>query len=145
MISGLSDTFLVMNGDVITDLSLHELVAFHRKSGAALTIAAHERRVKIDLGVLEFDGSNRVTGYREKPEEIHHVSMGIYVYEPRVLPYIQRGEYLDFPDLVLRLIDNGETVCAFRSKCQWFDIGRPDDLARAQEALASQRGDDVVV
>jgi NDP-sugar pyrophosphorylase family protein len=134
-----------MNGDVLTDLCLHELVAFHRKSEAALTIAAHERRVKIDLGVLEFDGGDRVTGYREKPEEIHHVSMGIYVYEPRVLSYIQRGEYLDFPDLVLRLIDNGESVFAFRSNCQWFDIGRPDDLARAQEALARQRGDDVVV
>jgi NDP-mannose synthase len=97
------------------------------------------------LGVLEIDGSNRVTGYREKPEEIHHVSMGIYVYEPCVLPYIKRGEYLDFPDLVLRLIEHGETVCAFRSSGQWFDIGRPDDLARAQEALAKERGDDVVV
>jgi NDP-sugar pyrophosphorylase family protein len=144
-IPNLTDTFLAMNGDVLTDLSLHELVAFHRKYQAALTIAAHERRVKIDLGVLEFDGDNRVIGYREKPEQIHHVSMGIYVYEPRVLQYIERGKYLDFPDLVLRLIEKGEKVCAFPSKCQWFDIGRPDDLARAQEALATERGDDVVV
>src|SRR3954447_3931382 len=60
LISNLNDTFLVMNGDVLTDLSLHELVAFHRQSKAALTIGAHERRVKLDLGVLELDDGNRV-------------------------------------------------------------------------------------
>jgi NDP-sugar pyrophosphorylase family protein len=139
-VQGLDDTFLVMNGDVLTDLDFDELVAFHRQQQAALTIAAHERHVKIDLGVLEFDEGHRVTSYREKPENAYHVSMGVYVYEPRVLRFIEQGEYLDFPDLVLRLVKAGERVCALPFDCQWLDIGRPDDYAQAQELFAEKRG-----
>jgi NDP-sugar pyrophosphorylase family protein len=134
----LSETFLVMNGDVLTDLNLDELVAFHRDQMAALTVATHVRRLKVDFGVLDFDSDFRIRHYHEKPEQVHHVSMGIYVYEPAVLRYIEPGRYLDFPDLVLRLIEQGETVCAFPTECLWLDIGRPDDYAHAQE-LYSQR------
>jgi NDP-mannose synthase len=139
-VQGLNDTFLVMNGDVLTDLDFDELVAFHKKHGAALTIAMHERRVKIDLGVLDFDSEYCVIGYREKPENSYYVSMGIYVYEPRTLGYIEPGKYLDFPDLVLRLIAAGEKVCAMPSDCLWLDIGRPDDYGQAQEMFAEKRG-----
>jgi len=132
-------TFLVMNGDLLTDLDFHELVAFHCRQGAALTIATHKREIKIDLGVLEFDGDHRITGYHEKPEKTYHVSMGIYVYEPKVLRFIKQGEYLDFPDLVIKLIAAGEKVCAFPSNCLWLDIGRPDDYARAQEMFVEKR------
>ena len=129
-----------MNGDVLTDLDFDELVAFHRRHGATLTIATHKRQVKIDLGVIDFDDDCRVIGYREKPEYSYHVSMGIYVYEPRVLKYIERGKHLDFPDLVLRLIAAGEKVCAMPTDCMWLDIGRPDDYAQAQELFAEKRG-----
>ena len=139
-VQGLDHTFLVMNGDVLTDLDFDELVAFHRDQQAALTIAAHERRVKIDLGVLEFDNNFKVIGYREKPENAYHVSMGIYVYEPRTLRFIEPGKYLDFPDLVLRLIAAGEKVSAMPLNCQWLDIGRPDDYAQAQELFLEKRG-----
>jgi len=139
LVSGLDRTFLVMNGDLLTDLDLNELVAFHRRQKAVLTIATHSRHVKIDLGVLEFDDSRRVTAYVEKPEKSYQVSMGIYVYEPSVLSFIERGKYLDFPDLVLRLIGKGEKVCAFPTTCEWLDIGRPDDYARAQELYAEKR------
>jgi NDP-mannose synthase len=135
----LTETFLVMNGDLLTNLDFHALVRFHREQQALLTIATHTRAVKIDLGVLEFDETHRITGYHEKPETSYHVSMGIYVYEPRVLEYIPRSSYLDFPDLVLRLIAQGERVCAYPSDCLWLDIGRPDDYARAQELFAEQR------
>jgi len=127
----LDDTFLVTNGDVLTSLDLCELVAFHRQSGAAATIAAHTRCVKIDLGVLQFNGSNILTGYIEKPSYEFSVSMGIYVFEPRVLEYIPHNQYLDFPDLVLRLIDSGEKVCGYRFDGYWQDLGRPDDYEQA--------------
>lgn len=136
----LDDTFLVMNGDVLTDLDFDELVAFHRLHHAALTIATHKRQVKIDLGVIDFDDDCRVVGYREKPEYSYQVSMGVYVYEPRVLKHIEQGKHLDFPDLVLRLIAAGEKVCAMPADCMWLDIGRPDDYARAQELFVENRG-----
>jgi NDP-sugar pyrophosphorylase family protein len=139
-VDGLDGTFLVMNGDLLTDLDFDELVSFHRRHGAALTIAAHRRHVKVDFGVLQSDDNYQVRGYNEKPELSYDVSMGIYVYEPSVLKYIIPGMYLDFPDLVLKLIATGEKVCAMPCDCLWLDIGRPDDYARAQEIHAEGRG-----
>ena len=139
-VEGLDETFLVMNGDLLTDLDFDELVSFHRRHGAALTIAAHRRQVKIDLGVLECGDNYCLVGYNEKPEYNYNVSMGIYVYEPSVLNYIPPRTYLDFPDLVLKLIAVGEKVCAMPCDCLWLDIGRPDDYARAQEIYAAGKG-----
>jgi NDP-sugar pyrophosphorylase family protein len=82
-----------------------------------------------------------VTGYQEKPETVYPVSMGIYVYEPAVLRYIEPGKYLDFPTLVLRLLENGQKVAAYPTDCLWLDIGRPDDYARAQELYAGHQED----
>jgi NDP-sugar pyrophosphorylase family protein len=138
LVAGLDRTFVAMNGDLFTELDLDALVSFHRVQGAALTIAAHRRREKIDLGVLQCDDAHRVIGYREKPEYSYDVSMGIYVYEPTVLKFIEPRRYLDFPDLVLRLIAAGEKVCAMPCDCMWLDIGRPDDYAAAQELFASR-------
>jgi NDP-sugar pyrophosphorylase family protein len=139
LVEGLDETFLVMNGDLLTDLDFHELVRYHQQQGSALTIATQKRSVKIDLGVLEFDESGRITNYVEKPEQLYHVSMGVYVYEPRVLQYIKRGEYLDFPDLVLKLLSCGEKVSAHLTDCMWLDIGRPDDYARAQHLFEEHK------
>ncbi len=138
-VPGLDRTFLTLNGDLLTDLDFNALVAFHREQGALLTIASHSREVKVDLGVLEVDDRHRIIGYREKPRTIYQVSMGVYVYEPGVLRYIEPGRYLDFPDLVLRLVGAGERVCAYRTDCQWLDIGRPDDYARAQEMFTQNK------
>ena len=138
LVPDLEDTFLVMNGDLLTDLNFHALVDFHRSRQAMLTIATHSRHVKIDLGVLEIDDCGLIVNYLEKPEKYYDVSMGIYVYEPAVLKYVTKGQHLDLPDLVLRLIAAGERVCAFQTDCQWLDIGRPDDYALAQELFAEQ-------
>jgi NDP-mannose synthase len=137
----LDRTFLAMNGDLLTNLDFHSLVDFHRAQNAVLTIAVQKREVKIDLGVIELNGGFTVTRYIEKPRSNHNVSMGIYVYEPKVLQYIEAGKFLDFPDLVIRLLEAKERVCAFLSDCLWLDVGRPDDYARAQELFAAKKED----
>jgi NDP-sugar pyrophosphorylase family protein len=139
LIDGLSNTFLVMNGDLLTDIDFHELVNFHRAQEAVLTIATHKRHVKVDLGVLKIDSDNLIIDYLEKPEHTYDVSMGIYVYEPKVLNWIPKGQYLDLPTLVLRLIESKQKVCAWPTNCQWLDIGRPDDYARAQELFTKSQ------
>lgn len=133
LVEGLDDTFLVANGDVLTTLPLGELIAYHKAQGAAATIAMHRRKVHIDLGVIEQDESHRVTGYIEKPTYDFMVSMGIYVFEPSVLPYIPRNSYFDFPDLVKKLIAAGEKVAGYGFDGYWQDLGRPDDYERAIE------------
>ena len=139
LVDGLDETFLVMNGDVLTDLDFTALVASHKASGAALTIAAHEQAVPIDLGLLVTDEQGRLRDYVEKPVHHYTVSMGVYVYEPRALMFITPGERIDLPDLVLALLAAGEHVQAYRNEALWLDIGRPDDYARAQELFTSDR------
>lgn len=140
-VPGLSSTFLVMNGDLLTDIDFRALIAYHREQGAQLTIAAYKRQERIDLGVLETDGNHQVTGYIEKPTYDYQVSMGVYVYEPEVLELIEPGAYLDFPTLVLRLLERGDRVCAYPWEGRWLDIGRPDDYAQAQEMFAQRPQD----
>jgi NDP-mannose synthase len=141
LVSGLDDTFLVANGDVLTTLNLRELVDYHLQRGAAATIATHMRFVNIDLGVIQFDNDNRLVGYIEKPTYEFQVSMGIYVFEPRVLKYIEYKQYLDFPDLVLRLIEAGEMVVGYPFTGYWQDLGRPDDYEQAIQDFESLRGE----
>jgi NDP-sugar pyrophosphorylase family protein len=131
LIPGLEETFLVTNGDVLTTLDIGGLIDFHRRSGAVATIAMHHREIRIDLGVIVLNGSNEVKGYVEKPTYGFDVSMGIYVFEPRVLNHIPHNKYLDFPDLVLRLLEQGERVVGFPFTGYWQDLGRPDDYAQA--------------
>jgi NDP-sugar pyrophosphorylase family protein len=141
LVPSLDKTFLTMNGDLLTNIDFHALVQFHREQNAVLTIAIQAREVRIDLGVLELNGGYTVARYLEKPRSTHNVSMGIYVYEPKALRYIQPGRYLDFPDLVIKLLEAGERVCAFPSDCLWLDIGRPDDYARAQQLFTANKKD----
>jgi NDP-sugar pyrophosphorylase family protein len=131
LIPGLDDTFLVMNGDVLTTLDYRALVAHHRATGSVATIASHQRDAKIDLGVIQTDASGRITDYIEKPVYHYLVSMGIYVFEPAVVRHIVQGQRLDFPDLVLRLLAAGERVQSYAFDGYWLDIGRPDDYGQA--------------
>lgn len=127
----LVEPFLVTNGDILTTLNLKTLFESHRRSSATATIATHYRRIKIDLGVLQLNGGNELTGYVEKPTYDFPVSMGIYVFEPSVLTYIPHNQYLDFPDLILKLIDEGERVVSHPYDGYWQDLGRPDDYEQA--------------
>lgn len=137
LVNGLDDTFLVTNGDVLTTLRFQELIDFHKKEGAKATIAVHHREVKIDLGVIQWNGTPHITGYIEKPVYKYCVSMGVYVFEPDVLAYIPQGEYLDFPDLVLRLIAANEKVVGYEFDGYWQDLGRPDDYQVATQDFES--------
>jgi NDP-mannose synthase len=139
LIGGLNETFMVANGDVLTTLDLRDLIASHKESGALATIATHTRRIKIDLGVIQYDGANQIAGYMEKPIYDYNVSMGIYLFEPGVLEYIPCNEYLDFPDLVLRLIAAGERVVGYPYDGYWQDLGRQDDYEQAVQDFESLR------
>jgi NDP-sugar pyrophosphorylase family protein len=139
LIDGLDDTFLVMNGDVLTNLDYLKLADFHKKQQAVATIATFNKRVNIDLGVLETDNGFRLKRYVEKPTLKYDVSMGIYVFEPEILSFIKPNGYLDFPDLVVALIEAGKEVIGFRFDGYWLDIGRHEDYVRAQEEFETLR------
>lgn len=135
LIEGLEDTFLVLNGDLVTTLDYRDLVRDHQASGNLLTIATKRRRVKIDYGVIAVEAGagalHRVVRYEEKPVLDPMVSMGIYVMEPQVLDFIPEGGYFDFPDLVQKLLDAGAPIGAFAYDGMWLDIGRHADYEEA--------------
>jgi NDP-sugar pyrophosphorylase family protein len=142
LIDGLDDHFLVMNGDILTNIDFSALLDRHRDGGQAATVAAHARDIQVSLGVMLFqqeDDPTRVTHYIEKPKLSYMASMGVYCFAPRVRKFIPSGERLDFPDLVLRLIAGGETVRAWPSQDRWLDIGRHDDYEQAQDEFNQLR------
>jgi NDP-sugar pyrophosphorylase family protein len=130
LVEGLDDTFIVMNGDILTTLDYTDLLRHHREHGNAVTIATRDRRIKIDYGVLRL-GGQQVAGYVEKPEIVSTVSMGIYVLEPWVLDYIPEGGPFDFPDLIHALLDDDRRLGAYQYEGVWFDIGRKEDYEQA--------------
>ena len=142
LIGGLDDDFLVMNGDVLTDLDYARLFEDHRAGDAVATIATQKREVLISLGVLECgnDGdATLLTDYVEKPRIDFQASMGVYCFSPDVIAHIEPGRRLDFPDLILRLLERGLIVRAWRSDAYWLDIGRRDDYELAQDEFDRMR------
>jgi len=140
LIPGLDKTFLVCNGDVLTTLDINKFITFHNQNGGICTIAMHERQVKIDLGVIERNPEDyRLIDYIEKPTLDFSVSMGMYIFEPKVLDYIPDGNYLDFPDLVHRLLDAGEKVIGYPFEGYWMDLGNPEDYAKANQDFGKMR------
>jgi NDP-sugar pyrophosphorylase family protein len=137
-IRGLDETFLVMNGDILTDIDYRALVDYHREQRAALTIAAYDRVVRVDFGVIEAE-AGVVRRYIEKPSLSYLVSMGIYVFEPAVRRLIEPDEYLDFPDLVRSLLAHDEKVATYKFSGTWLDIGRQEDFADAQVTFEKER------
>jgi NDP-sugar pyrophosphorylase family protein len=142
LIDGLDDNFLVMNGDVLTDLDYARFFDDHCNSDAVATIASHQREVQISLGVLRCEDPadvTHLTDYLEKPRIDYQVSMGVYCFSPEVIAYIEPGRRLDFPDLILRLVERGRTVRAWPSTDYWLDIGRHDDYELAQDEFDRMR------
>jgi len=133
-IRGLGPDFLVLNGDVLTDLDFKKFIAFHKKNGAIATIGAFQRDVHIDFGVIETDGDT-VIDYYEKPRIESLVSMGVYAFRRDVLKYIPARGPFDFPDLVHKLLDHNLHPAVYRHRGEWLDIGRPDDYKRAIEVF----------
>jgi NDP-mannose synthase len=145
LVDGLDNTFLVMNGDLLTNLSFNLLLHHHRTSGNVLTIATHERTWKSDYGVLHLDANGvnplQVLSYEEKPELSLNVSMGIYAMEPETIDYISPDGHFDFPDLVNALLADGQSVGTLPHDGLWLDIGRQEDYERAVQIWDDTRAE----
>jgi NDP-mannose synthase len=138
-IDRLPEHFLVMNGDVLTDLDYGDLLQRHIHSGAPLTVATYQRQVKIDFGTLEtVDG--HIVKFREKPTLAYGVSMGVYAMSRRTLARYPKGVPFGFDDLVLDLLARQDRPRAYHFDGYWLDIGRPDDYDEANRSFEELRG-----
>ena len=140
-IEDLPGTFLVLNGDVVTDLDFGAFYAEHVASGALATIATYEREVKIDFGLLGYEGEDRrIVRFSEKPVERYHVSMGVYAFSREILDFVPDGCAFGFDELMLRCVAEGADIRAYPFDGYWLDIGRPDDFDRANRDFEALRG-----
>lgn len=138
-IDNLDSTFLLMNGDILTDLNFVDLLHHHYSQKADVTVASYQKKVKIELGVIKEAPAGWLKGYSEKPVINYTVAMGVSVIEPSVMDYITRGEYLDFPNLLQAMLRDGRKIAIYHHEGDWLDIGNPDDYAIAQDLYASKK------
>jgi NDP-sugar pyrophosphorylase family protein len=139
--SDLDQSFLVMNGDLITNLNYQDMFTFHKKQRAIATIGTYQKNFKIDLGIIQNDGNYSIVDYIEKPSYTFTVSMGIYIFEIDVLRYIEPNKYLDFPELVKRLLACEQKIVSYPFDGYWLDIGNYSDYTKALEDFDSIKGD----
>jgi NDP-mannose synthase len=139
-LTDLPEDFLVLNGDVLTDLDFGTFLAGHVASGALGTIATYEREMKIDFGLLGYEGpERRIVQFSEKPVELYRVSMGVYAFSRRILDLVPEGRPYGFDELMLRCVADRLDVRAFPFDGYWLDIGRPDDYDRANRDFELHR------
>jgi len=132
LIKDLPEFFLVMNGDILSNIDYGKLIKSHQVSGAPLTIATYQRDSKIDFGVLEIDkATNRLNGFIEKPVYHFDVSMGIYVFSRSVMEIVPVDQPFGIDSLALKMLAQNMHINTFNFSGYWLDIGRPDDYDQA--------------
>lgn len=139
LISDLPENFILMNGDVLTDLDVRAFLDNHVRNGSLFTIAASMRSQVTDYGVLRVDTDSVLTGFEEKPTTSYLVSMGLYAVNRQVIDLIPRGRKFGFDDLMLTMLARGERVNVHSHQGYWLDIGRPDDYMKAIDDFESMR------
>ncbi len=128
-----STSFVVSNGDVLTDIDYMEVLNFLRLHDAKAAMAVKLHEWTNPFGVVEMEGLD-ITGFSEKPVMRSHVNAGVYALAPSVLDKLNEGEYCDMPTVFERLANSGERVVAYPMYEPWLDVGRPDDLKTARSA-----------
>ncbi len=139
LINDLPENFLVMNGDILTDLNFKEFASFHIKNNNTFTISSFKRDETVDYGVLEVDENHQLTGFREKPMLAYLVSMGIYMLNKKVTDYIPRDKAYGFDDLMRDLIQDNKPACIKMHDGNWLDIGRPSDYAVSVDSFSKNQ------
>ena len=132
-----TDTFLVMNGDILTDLDFHKLINYHKNEKSVATIALSRRTVDIDFGVVTLKNENQFSEWKEKPQIEYLVSTGIYIFEPEALDVLPSEGFFNLPDLIVKLAENNKKVTGYIHHGYWLDIGRASDYAKACEDYGS--------
>ena len=133
-----SEDILVMNSDLLTSVDFEALYLHHKRSGADFTIAAVPYNVSVPFAIMRLE-KGRVTSLEEKPTYNYFANGGVYIMKADLIKEIPKGEYLDAPDFIMQLIEEGKHVGCFHIQGTWIDIGSPDDYRMACELMARRR------
>jgi mannose-1-phosphate guanylyltransferase len=144
--AGMTDTFLVVNGDVLTDLDIGALVGFHRARGAEATISLTPVDDPSAFGVVPTDDAGRVQAFIEKPPRdeapTNLINAGTYVLEPSVLDRIAGDRRVSIERETFPALVADGSCFALASDAYWIDTGTPAKFLQANaDLLSGRRGD----
>lgn len=131
----MEDDYIFMNGDILSTIDFKNAYENHKNSGAIMTICTYDKKEKSSLGILKLNPNGDVVDYLEKPENIYTISSGIYILNPKIRNFVETEERLDLPELVKKLIKQSEKINTYAIKGDWFDIGTPGDLEKAEQFI----------
>lgn len=126
----LDKSFIVMNGDLLTNLDYNRLMEYHGEKDSCLTVCVKELDYQLPYGVVKID-RGLVTDIIEKPIQAFFINAGIYVVDPKAIHLVPHNQYFDMTLLIKALIRRGEKVICFPLREYWIDIGMPKDYLRA--------------
>ena len=133
LIPDLPENFLVMNGDILTDMDYGAFYRRHVEDSCLFTISAARREQKIDYGVLHVQELGDLRGFEEKPSIPYLVSMGVYCVNCSAVAKIPENQPYGFDDLVLQFLATNLPVTVRQHEGYWLDIGRPEDYQKATD------------
>ena len=122
---------VVTNGDIMSDIPLRKILSYHQSHNAIATMAVHYQEWENPYGVVETNGVN-ILEVSEKPVQKNKINAGVYVISPKAIVQLDRNRALDMTDLFSLMIQRSEKVVAYPLHEQWLDIGRHEDLAKAE-------------
>jgi len=125
------EPFLVINGDILTNLDFRKLKEYHMDNSADLTLVAKELKTPLHYGVVKSRGKS-VLGLEEKPVIESEINAGIYFLSPSVIKFIPENKLYNMTDLIRRLIKERRKVVKYVLKDYWLDIGQIEDYRKAQ-------------
>ena len=132
------DVFILMNGDIYTDLNFQELIGFHKNGEYALTIAYKEFEYQSPYGTLSFK-NNRLSKIIEKPKTLYNISSGIYILNASVIDNIPQNEFYTVPELINVLLENKEEVGVFKINEFWWSIEQIHDFEKVLTEIKKVR------
>lgn len=136
LIKKLPNNFLIMNGDILSDINYKAFFKDHIKSKEHFSVAVKSISYKIDYGILKFE-KKKLAEFLEKPKFNFNVSMGIYAANKSILKWIPKNKFYGFDSLMKNLIENKQTINTSKYKNNWLDIGRPSDYYKANKKYKS--------
>ena len=125
-------SFVVTNGDVITDIHYGELLDFHIRQNASATMAVRIHEWQHPFGVVQTRGVE-IVGFEEKPVARSHINAGVYALDPSALGALEENSHCDMPNLFQTLKAQAGRIVAYPMHEPWLDVGRPADLESAND------------
>ena len=144
LIKKLPRNFLIMNGDILSEINYKKFFQRHKKSNKNFSVAVKGITQKIDYGILKFKDQNLIE-FLEKPKLKFSVSMGIYAANSNILRWIPKNKFFGFDNLMKNLIKNNELINAIKYKNNWLDIGRPSDYTKQINCINLNRMKRIII